>query len=1058
MIKKLLYAGLLAMVFVVCAFCVACKENTEKPSPNENVPSIVSSIALNQSSITMNVYDSERLEATLVQLEGQVEWMSSNTDILTVENGNVYAVGLGMATVTAQLQGYKATCEVTVTNAKEIAPVLMLDTVDLPVGKDCEYVVNAGLFWKNEKIKESYDYVWSVDENAKNTVSVTAVDGTNGKQAIIKGLELGTGSCWVTVNVLGVDLVAEVSVEVYQVGTAIFLTNFEQEHKQYVANLSIIDANDGQDKTSIMPEFMVLDDGELVENPEVEFVSLDEEIVRVDNGKLQAVGIGMATVMATCQESSVSVKVNVYRPTIYMNETLEFEKAVKSIQFESTLIGSGQKVWLDGREIGSVNAQTITYDLSETDISLAEKRTAKLETDKAIYVFGAMVYTKVIRTVAEFENIRNYDSVGVKMGDYTYRTGYYVLGADLDFEGKAPNSCNFAGTFDGRGYTISNMYLSQNGLFGSVRKSAVIRNFNVVSSIVDVSKTSGIIVKEAHNGFVLSDINVEVRFVGTVSETGNIGTGLIGYKSYLGAHNNHEIERCVVIADISGLTGDAKKVSACFVGYNQHNPDMCVAGKSHTAYETFNVTDSIALIVGENDGDYEISEIYGTRSFTAETVSAYVLPTLTNVQVFNSATEYQEWIDGNATNLNSEALDFLANYIFENIMTLRYTTVGDPDVNMYNKTATVALTDLAIVDGDGSKLTLTGMEVASVKVGAKELLNGIASISNGTLTLRSETERLVNDLGTYRGQTELTITCLISDGVDAGKRVIYTVPVTLADYVITTKEEYRKLSTYLTEANTVTEGWNPLGGQFVATNGYFVLGGNVDFNENQIVDTTNAKRVALIGGTFDGQGYTLSGATFYGNAMFEQIRNGATIKNLNVVDCDLNLWNRSASVIARVAGNGFTISNVYVQMDVIAKPQTEGTNDFFGLIGRQYNVGYTNHQVIENCTVLASVSEMKGSATQRTGLFIGVNCNSDGVVGEEVLSKIKVTNCIGIITDTNENGYKLNGNFGEATTLSAITQTNTGFYASWTAYESATLTGYNANMLAFINRFKPSAV
>ena len=282
----------------------------------------------------------------------------------------------------------------------------------------------------------------------------------------------------------------------------------------------------------------------------------------------------------------------------------------------------------------------------------------------------------------------------------------------------------------------------------------------------------------------------------------------------------------------------------------------------------------------------------------------------------------------------------------------------------------------------------------------------------------------------------------------------YNIPVTLADYVITTATEYRELSKYVVAANTSTDAWAPSSATVVRTNGYFVLGGDVKFTNWQIVDEANAKRVALIGGTFDGQGYTIDTPKFYGKAMFEYIRGNATIKDLYIKNANLEMAGGMGAILARYAGKGFEISNVHVQMNIVGKSTNQ--NYAYGLIGVQRNNGSWNNQVIKDCTVVANVSQMTGAATPVTGLFLGANMNQNGAITTDTanLSAVKMTNCIGIIADTNASGYTVSGNLGTKAVTSVITQTNCGYYANWTEYSGATLTGYNANMLTFIDGYK----
>lgn len=80
----------------------------------------VTSIAIDKTSLELNVGDEETLTATVAPANADdksVIWSSDNTGVATVANGKVTAVGAGEATITAKANdgGFTATCTVTVT-------------------------------------------------------------------------------------------------------------------------------------------------------------------------------------------------------------------------------------------------------------------------------------------------------------------------------------------------------------------------------------------------------------------------------------------------------------------------------------------------------------------------------------------------------------------------------------------------------------------------------------------------------------------------------------------------------------------------------------------------------------------------------------------------------------------------------------------------------------------------------------------------------------------------------------------------------------------------------
>ena len=94
------------------------------------------SISLNQTSLEMWAGESETLEVTYnpsnTTVDKKATWSSSDESVATVENGKVKAVGKGEATITAEVDGKKASCTIT---AKEYYTLNVAVTDFLPVGR-----------------------------------------------------------------------------------------------------------------------------------------------------------------------------------------------------------------------------------------------------------------------------------------------------------------------------------------------------------------------------------------------------------------------------------------------------------------------------------------------------------------------------------------------------------------------------------------------------------------------------------------------------------------------------------------------------------------------------------------------------------------------------------------------------------------------------------------------------------------------------------------------------------------------------------------------------------
>ena len=86
-----------------------------------NTPGTVEkkSIAMNKSTVSLNIGDSTTLKVTMTGITGNTSWSSSNKDVATVSSsGKVTAKKAGTATITAKVGSYNATCKVTVSIPK----------------------------------------------------------------------------------------------------------------------------------------------------------------------------------------------------------------------------------------------------------------------------------------------------------------------------------------------------------------------------------------------------------------------------------------------------------------------------------------------------------------------------------------------------------------------------------------------------------------------------------------------------------------------------------------------------------------------------------------------------------------------------------------------------------------------------------------------------------------------------------------------------------------------------------------------------------------------------
>ena len=179
----------------------------------------VTGVTLNKNELTLTEGNSEKLVATVTPdnaTDKTVTWTSNKTDVATVENGVVTAVGEGTATIKATAGGYEASCVVTVNPATVDVTGVTLDktsatlyingesgtnTVTLTATVTPDNATDKTVTWTSNKTDVATVENGVVTAVGEGTATITATAG--GKSA----------TCTVTVldgsNVVNVDTAEE---------------------------------------------------------------------------------------------------------------------------------------------------------------------------------------------------------------------------------------------------------------------------------------------------------------------------------------------------------------------------------------------------------------------------------------------------------------------------------------------------------------------------------------------------------------------------------------------------------------------------------------------------------------------------------------------------------------------------------------------------------------------------------------------------------------------------------------------------------------------------------
>ncbi len=262
-------------------------ENVNGEKDGDPEPTSDPAISLDQTSVSLTVGQSVKLNATTANGTGDVAWTSSNEQVATVSDGTVTAVAAGDATITATYSGKNAVCTVTVNPEPALDPSITLDksSVSLTVGQSV--TLNA------TTANGTGDVAWTSSDEQVATVSAGTVTAVAAGEATITATYSGkTAVCTVTVTypvaVTGITLDRT---------SAFFGTG---ETLQLNATVAPADAT----------------------NKTVTWQSTDESIATVnENGLVTGVAAGFTTIVATTEDGgftavcAVSIEVALNEPT-----------------------------------------------------------------------------------------------------------------------------------------------------------------------------------------------------------------------------------------------------------------------------------------------------------------------------------------------------------------------------------------------------------------------------------------------------------------------------------------------------------------------------------------------------------------------------------------------------------------------------------------------------------------------------------------------------------------------------------------------------------------------
>ena len=884
----------LVSAIIAAIFSFVCAGACSPDNPGEEIKK---SIKLNRSAIELNAGESFTLTAELKGIKGELTWSSSDKKIATVAGGAVKAVSAGEAIITASAQGTDASCIVKVKEDTE-RPVLSIPNVyedGLTLFGNGEFTLLPEVNYKGETVSAEYRFE-SMDE------TVAHVD-ENGK---VTAQGLGETEIYVCATYDKFDAsVLNKTIKVRVEKTVLFSLETEDKELFAVKELNGVEFNDTLKAT---PQLFI-EDEEITSG--FSFSTENPKVATVDeNGVITGVGYGETTV--TCFYSFDG-------KTISVGSKITVLCAISDITAEEEIIlktdGTANVSSFYGLFPSGVEIKRIS-DVTEEESFMTVKENGELDfggramlTGERIYRIYNDAYAYNAEVVVADEIITTADelrSILLAKEERGSCTDYIVLGNDIlnagEYAHTRTDEFQFSGTLDGRGHAISGIELKDYGLIRQLSALGEIKNLAIINAKSTLTDKGTILC--GWNYGKISDVFISGTAEGpsgaVIACIGSIENVVVNVEgvggNYVAGGSFGLIcglgTACVFANNCYGIT--ATSVSGLYA-----NPAWSALG-SENLYASEEAFLNVAAEVAPSLGKYftvKDNNLYFGKNAVIK-AAGKIQPASGKHEIFSFAKETEKTADYAANNIENGYYKIVLPAFVGRIAELKIKGVSISDFSFAEETKT---------------LMVAISEITPLAVGEGEMI--IKTPDKG-----------------------------------------YSASIVVADYVITTAEEFKTVLPYA-EQNSL--------------NKLFVLGNDI----TGVGDYTNAAAGATwFNGTLDGRGYTVSDVNITAGSLFYMMSPYSVLKNVAIT----GVTGTSAVIAQNFYG---TIKDVYVQGDLTGAP----SGLVFVAADSLTGLGYSRDEIIEN--VIVNVTA--------TGAWV-----NDGVfrliAGASVKCSATVTDCYGI--------------------------------------------------------------
>jgi hypothetical protein len=237
-------------------------------------------------------------------------------------------------------------------------------------------------------------------------------------------------------------------------------------------------------------------------------VNSDDTVVQFTDGVISGLKEGVAVLTGSYDGSAeIAIQVNVYRPTIQMEEAVVMETVQNNVQISTALQGAVTSAKYNETEIFvSFEDGILSYNKEVLPIAVNELGSGQvltISTDKADYLFDTTAYTMIIDNEEEFNDFLTIAKE--QNGDANKLNGYFVLGGNITMSApytglkdsglvyKADGAgiegdYEFAGIFDGSGYVIDGIVIEnanpRQTVFPTLNINSIVRNVAFTNAVL----------------------------------------------------------------------------------------------------------------------------------------------------------------------------------------------------------------------------------------------------------------------------------------------------------------------------------------------------------------------------------------------------------------------------------------------------------------------------------------------------------------------------------------------------------------------------------------------